>query len=137
MSNKSKIIIAIITVAVISLTIVGALPKCDICDKIGAFNNVDAVTTWKLCNECYDNFNEKDNSYDNNYSYSKNYSYSSFTNKYGTSTTKCAHSGCSNYIASSGDTNCCTTHSRRCIECNCYIDEDANWCMKCIEDALK
>ena len=28
-----------------------------------------------------------------------------FTNAYGTSTTKCAHSGCNNYIASSGDTS--------------------------------
>ena len=27
-----------------------------------------------------------------------------FTNKYGTATTECAQSGCSNYIASSGDT---------------------------------
>lgn len=131
MSIKSKIIIIFVVVAVISLIIVGALPKCDICDKIGAFNNVKAVTTWKLCNECYDDFNKKDNSYSNDYSYS------SFTNQYGTSTTKCAHSGCSNYIASSGDTNCCTTHSNRCYECNCYIDEDANWCMKCIENALK
>ena len=61
----------------------------------------------------------------------------SFTNKYGTSTTRCAHSGCSNYIASSGDTNCCTTHSRRCGNCNCYIDEDAIYCMTCLTNALK
>lgn len=59
-----------------------------------------------------------------------------FTNAYGTATTKCAHSGCSNYIASSGDTNCCTTHSRKCLECGKYIDEDATWCMDCIEKAL-
>lgn len=60
----------------------------------------------------------------------------SFTNKFGTAKTKCAHSGCNNYIAKSGDTNCCTTHSRRCIDCNCYIDEDAMWCIACIEKAL-
>lgn len=60
---------------------------------------------------------------------------SSFTNKYGTPTTKCAHSGCNNYIASSGDTNCCTTHSRRCAECGKYIDEDATYCMDCITKA--
>jgi len=60
----------------------------------------------------------------------------SFTNKYGTATTKCAHPGCNNYIASSGDTNCCTTHSRRCLECNKYIDEDATYCMDCIKKAL-
>lgn len=61
---------------------------------------------------------------------------SSFSNKYGTATTKCAHSGCSNYIATSGDTNCCTKHSNRCIGCNCYIDEDALMCVTCIANAL-
>ena len=60
----------------------------------------------------------------------------SFTNKYGTSTTKCAHPGCSNYIASSGDTNCCTLHSNRCGTCGKYIDEDAMYCLDCIADAL-
>ena len=59
-----------------------------------------------------------------------------FTNKYGTSSTICAHSGCSKYIASSGDTNCCPIHSRRCLECNCYIDEDAMFCMECLQNAL-
>ncbi len=62
-------------------------------------------------------------------------SISSFTNKYGTPTTKCAHSGCNNYIASSGDTNCCTTHSNKCLECNKYIDEDAMYCMDCLTKA--
>ncbi len=61
---------------------------------------------------------------------------SSFTNKYGTSTTKCAHPGCDNYIASSGDTNCCTVHSNRCLNCGKYIDEDAVYCMSCLEKAL-
>ena len=59
----------------------------------------------------------------------------SFTNKYGSPTTKCAHPGCDSYIASSGDTNCCEKHSNRCAECGCYIDEDATWCMECIENA--
>lgn len=58
-----------------------------------------------------------------------------FTNQYGTATTKCAHSGCENYIASSGDTNCCTQHSNKCLECNKYIDEDALYCLDCIEKA--
>lgn len=62
---------------------------------------------------------------------------SSFTNKYGTNTTKCYVSGCSNYIANSGDTNCCEEHSNRCGECNCYIDGDAMFCMSCLETALK
>lgn len=60
----------------------------------------------------------------------------SFTNKYGTATTKCAHSGCSNNIASSGDTNCCIQHSNRCLECNGYIDEDALHCVDCIKNAV-
>ena len=59
-----------------------------------------------------------------------------FTNKYGTAKTKCAHSGCSSYIASSGDTNCCTKHSNRCGNCRCYIDEDALFCMSCIKKAM-
>lgn len=58
-----------------------------------------------------------------------------FTNKYGTPTTKCAHAGCNNYIASSGDTNCCTTHSNRCGKCGKYIDEDAMYCMDCLKAA--
>ena len=60
---------------------------------------------------------------------------SSFTNKYGTPTTKCAHPGCNNYIASSGDTNCCVTHSNRCADCGKYIDEDAMYCMDCLTNA--
>lgn len=57
-----------------------------------------------------------------------------FTNKYGTRTTKCAHKGCNNYIASSGDTNCCTVHSNKCLNCGKYIDEDAMYCMDCLTD---
>lgn len=60
-----------------------------------------------------------------------------FTNKFGSSTTKCVVSGCSEYIASSGDTNCCEKHSNRCGNCNCYIDGDAMYCMSCIESVLK
>ncbi len=70
----------------------------------------------------------------NSYSSSKS---SSFTNKFGTSTTKCAHSGCNNYIAPSGNTNCCTTHSNRCLDCNCYIDEDAMYCIDCLVKAYE
>lgn len=58
-----------------------------------------------------------------------------FTNEYGTPTTKCAHSGCNNYIASSGDTNCCTTHSNKCLSCGKYIDEDAMYCIRCLTSA--
>lgn len=59
-----------------------------------------------------------------------------FTNKFGTPTTICAHSGCNNYIAPSGDTNCCTIHSKRCLECHKYIDEDALYCIDCLVVAL-
>ena len=68
---------------------------------------------------------------------SSNNTSGSFTNKYGTKTTKCAHSGCTNYIANSGDTNCCTAHSKRCLECYKYIDEDATYCMSCIRSAIE
>ncbi len=57
---------------------------------------------------------------------------SSFTNKYGTSTTRCYVSGCNNFIARSGDTNCCVAHSNKCLNCRCYIDGDATYCMSCI-----
>lgn len=55
-----------------------------------------------------------------------------FTNKYGTPTTICAHAGCYNYIAPSGDTNCCTVHSNRCLQCGKYIDGDAMYCIDCL-----
>ena len=60
---------------------------------------------------------------------------STFTNAYGTPTTKCAHPGCNNTIAPSGDTNCCTVHSNRCADCGKYIDEDAMYCMDCLNKA--
>lgn len=61
----------------------------------------------------------------------------SFSNAYGSATTLCAHRGCNNPIASSGDTNCCTIHSNRCLECGKYIDEDALYCMSCISKSLQ
>ena len=81
----------------------------------------------------YDDYEYDDNDYDDDYGYSSN---SSFTNKYGTRTTKCVVSGCSNYIATSGDTNCCVSHSNKCGECYCYIDGDAMFCMSCISSAI-
>lgn len=72
-------------------------------------------------------YNYLDDDDDNDYSY--------FSNKYGSSTTKCAKSGCSNYIAKSGDTAYCTAHSNKCLECYCYIDGDAMYCMKCLTSA--
>ena len=71
-------------------------------------------------------------------SYSSSYSSSSssFTNKYGTRNTTCAISGCNKKIATSGDTKCCTSHSSRCLNCYCYVDSDAMYCMSCIKKAL-
>jgi len=60
-----------------------------------------------------------------------------FTNDYGTPNTECAKSGCSRKIATSGDTAYCTTHSGRCLNCRCYVDPDAMYCMDCIKDALR
>ena len=61
---------------------------------------------------------------------------STFTNQYGTSTTKCAHPGCNNYIASSGDTAYCTKHSNKCLNCGKYIDGDAMYCVDCIAKSI-
>ena len=60
-----------------------------------------------------------------------------FTNKYGTKTTVCAHPGCTDYIALSGDTNCCIAHSSKCYDCGCYIDEGGFLCVSCIATAAK
>ena len=55
-----------------------------------------------------------------------------FTNKYGTSTTKCHHNDCNNYIARSGDTWDCEKHANNCLNCGKYIDCDAMYCMDCL-----
>lgn len=62
--------------------------------------------------------------------------YSPFTNDYGTPTTVCAHKGCSRFIATSGDSNCCIAHSQNCLNCGCYIDEDAMYCMDCLSESM-
>lgn len=62
--------------------------------------------------------------------------YSPFTNEYGTPSTLCSHEGCNRYIATSGNTKCCTAHSQSCINCGCYIDEDAIYCMQCLSESI-
>lgn len=60
-----------------------------------------------------------------------------FTNSFGEKDTKCIVSGCSNPIASSGDTNCCRIHSNKCFSCGIYIDGDALFCLNCLRgDAI-
>ena len=95
------------------------------------------------CADYYDSDYDSDYESESSYTYSSSYSYNndsdttynSFTNKYGSRTTKCAKTGCDNYIASSGDTNCCTVHSNKCLECRCYIDGDATYCISCLSSA--
>ena len=105
--------------------------------RSGLFKKDEQI--YYYCDQCFIliqkeiNNNKNSSSTSNPSSGSSN---TSFSNKYGTSTTKCYISGCKNYIASSGDTNCCTTHSNRCLNCRCYIDSDAMYCMDCLEDAL-
>ena len=111
---------------------------------IGSIVYINYDSSYKKDSDSYYNsskYNYSSSSYDytsSKYDYS-NYTSSKssyFTNKYGTSTTVCAHIGCTNYIASSGDTNCCSIHSNSCLKCHCYIDEDASYCMDCIKDAV-
>lgn len=61
---------------------------------------------------------------------------SEFTNEYGTATTICKHNGCYDYIAPSGNTNCCIEHSAYCLNCGCYIDEDSVYCMNCLTQSI-
>lgn len=56
-----------------------------------------------------------------------------FTNKYGTEETKCAHGGCTNNIATTGYTKYCTRHSKKCSQCNKYIDENDSMCKDCVD----
>ena len=112
---------------------------------LSAFMIVNQIEINNMYDSYYDysdDEDEKDDDDDDDYVYtgssnsSGSSSSGSFTNKFGTRTTKCAVSGCSNYIAKSGDTNCCTTHSNKCGNCYCYIDGDAMYCMSCLSGAL-
>lgn len=50
---------------------------------------------------------------------------------------RCAQANCPNTAVTSGDSVYCADHSNHCGNCGCYIDGDAMFCMKCIENALK
>ena len=84
--------------------------------------------------DSFPSYDDRSNSSFNS-GYKSNTNSTYFSNDYGTTNTKCAHIGCTNYIASTGDTNCCTLHSNKCLDCRCYIDEDAMYCMDCLSDA--
>lgn len=61
-----------------------------------------------------------------------------FTNKHDgvTENSYCSYPGCPQKVAPSGDTCYCKFHSEKCLECGCYIDADAIYCMDCILKAL-
>ena len=105
-----------------------------VCSFVGCGNNSSSKTTTSsnLSSNSSSTTTSQSSSSSSSSSTSKS---STFTNKYGTSTTKCVKSGCDNYIASSGDTNCCTKHSNNCLNCNCYIDGDAMYCMSCLSSS--
>ena len=67
---------------------------------------------------------------------SENYRAENFNNEFGSIDTPCAYPGCSRTIVTSGDSNCCSVHSNRCLNCSRYIDGDAVYCMRCIEEAV-
>lgn len=52
------------------------------------------------------------------------------------STKTCAEPGCSRSAVRSGDSVYCSTHSSKCLNCGCYVDKDAMFCMDCLRDAL-
>lgn len=55
-----------------------------------------------------------------------------FTNRQGREETVCAHEGCKNTVARSGDTAFCEEHSARCRDCGCYIGEGEKLCADCL-----
>ena len=121
-SKSMKKLFVLFIVFVICITSCG----CSNSDYYGT-ENVSTSDYQYSSNSSKYEYNYLDDDDDNDYSY--------FSNKYGSSTTKCAKSGCSNYIAKSGDTAYCTAHSNKCLECYCYIDGDAMYCMKCLTSA--
>ena len=118
--KKTKFFSCLLCIAIIfTLSLSGCSNKSD--SKTSSYKSSSSESSY---------FSSK--SHSSTYSNSKS---SNFTNAFGTPTTKCAHVGCNNYIASSGDTNCCTVHSNKCLECNKYIDEDAMYCISCLKKA--
>ena len=63
--------------------------------------------------------------------------YSDSSSSSGSSGKKCAKSGCSSKAVTTGDSIYCAKHSNRCLNCSCYIDGDAMYCMSCIRQALQ
>lgn len=103
-----------------------------LCTAVSGCSTYDEYETEKDSTNDYENYDNSKYEYD----HLDDDDYSYFSNKYGNSTTRCAKSGCRNYIVSSGDSAYCAIHSNKCLECHCYIDGDAMYCMNCLTDAL-
>lgn len=102
----------------------------------GCQNNDTTVTTTAttMTTEQGD-YVDVDNEYETTTDYLTENTTRYFSNAYGTANTLCVVAGCDNYIASTGDTNCCVMHSNKCLECGKYIDGDAMYCISCLSKA--
>ena len=91
--------------------------KCDICEGFGADNEVHAITTWYLCDECYYELLKDD--YDNNNGYSQY-----------NSNSRCLDCGKS---IDSDRLYCdkCLGYGT-CQDCGKSIDSDRLYCDKCL-----
>ena len=116
--NMKKIISIFIIVATIFVMSGCSLKKCDICDGFGADYEVQAVTTWYLCYDCYREFK---NDYDYDYDYG---------NSNGNSNNRCSDCGKS---IPSGRYYCdkCLGYGT-CQDCGKSIDSDRLYCDKCL-----
>lgn len=108
-----KKIFLLFVVVCLFITLSGcSLHKCDICDGFGADNEVQAVTTWILCDDCYYDYLKDD------------YSKSS-----GSSNNRCSDCGTS---IPSGRYYCdkCFGYGT-CQDCGKAIDSGRLYCDKC------
>lgn len=53
--NKTKTSVVMILIITLSLFLCScSREKCDVCDEYGANHIVEAITTWNLCDDCYE-----------------------------------------------------------------------------------
>ncbi len=114
---------SVFAVLVIAATSIGIVFVCK-----NPTQNASAESVYTITSYDSDSDDNSDSETHNSSDYSSSH--------YGNKSTKCAKAGCNNYIASSGDTAYCTTHSNRCLNCNSYIDGDAVYCMDCLKKSV-
>ena len=85
--------------------------RCDICDKRGADNTVEAVTTWILCDDCYNDLSLPSTSYDFGSDY--DYSYDDYDDD-------------TDYSGSYG------SFGGSCADCGASIESDRIYCNSCL-----